>query len=446
MWYPPRKRTIELDSQLRDLAEHLSLPGFEIDDTLSRVSVIIRHLAQISLVSPSQLREWIWVASRMRISVQTDTAGLKTAGSALLWLERHNQSAQITSADINWVLAKTINELRAQLGPRDSWSFLTPDEISRVEKFLEEISARDSGQIENLDERLRDYLVRFADVQSETYLPGIEGIVNQLTLWSRGDDATAVDARAALIYLLEEADVVPDKLGYIGLVDDIHVIEQTFRKVAERSTWDKLLPRFYERWPFLSDVGFGVNGTSVHLSPFMQVSSGVALSSMEPVGSRVCVILPEVGPMGLVVSFLAAVALLRGEGTANRLRFPDPGDHLFLGYADEPLRVRYDGVSEYDGNQVHFITHRTGRASIPKSYLAVARIAKEPHKKLSSNEDLNAWKKGFGHSPIHFLLGFDPAGAEPASRVLLLTRRRRLESYIETVRPMGENAGVIIPH
>ena len=65
---------------------------------------------------------------------------------------------------------------------------------------------------------------KFENISSEIYLPGISPMIQVLLKEAQEGNENTVSARAALQYLVEEHDVIPDSLGYVGLVDDIFVI------------------------------------------------------------------------------------------------------------------------------------------------------------------------------------------------------------------------------
>lgn len=72
MWYPPKERIEQLESQLAALDDRPSYCDDHFEDFLVRISACIRQLAVNKLVPPSYLRDWIWIGSQFRIHYMTD--------------------------------------------------------------------------------------------------------------------------------------------------------------------------------------------------------------------------------------------------------------------------------------------------------------------------------------------------------------------------------------
>ena len=136
----------------------------------------------------------------------------------------------------------------------------------------------------------------------------------------------------SLRYLITQSDVVPDELGYLGLVDDIYVIEQAYEMVGQRSSWGALIDRFVRKWPILEQVVFDENTGPVRLSVYLQVVSGLIFHNLSSDRKRINIIVKEVGIIPLLVSFLWVVNRMRenNEDRENNEEKLEDGSYVTL--------------------------------------------------------------------------------------------------------------------
>ena len=239
MWYPPISRTQELDAELAKLAETLDDQLGEIDDFLIKTSVNIRQLALNHLIPPSHLRDWIWIGSQFRLSAGDRSPAWPVCKGALIFLNKNIHQAGTAmeqfQTDFNWVADKTVSELIGLNGARSYDQFLSPAELDAVEVRLAELRHDTDDLSKHESDGIAEYTAWLSDISSETYLPGIAQMVDEIRLHVDAPNPVhRSSAIACLRYVLEKQDVVPDGLGYLGLVDDIYAIELTFRNLIHQ--------------------------------------------------------------------------------------------------------------------------------------------------------------------------------------------------------------------
>jgi hypothetical protein len=166
----------------------------------------------------------------------------------------------------------------------------------------------------------------------------------------------SVWARAGLSYVLRADDSIDDRLGLVGLLDDLFVVEIAEQFIdARRAPWSRLVASMVSRWPFLGDVVIEEGGGHASgLSEFVLCNLAVACteildgsearSSLRSTAS----VLPTLGPLPFVVAFLRSL----GECFALQSlpRVPDierfrPGDKVYVD--DESTCAIYRGRRFY---------------------------------------------------------------------------------------------------
>ena len=143
MWYPPKRRTEQLDAKLAALEKAPADSDERPEDFLFRASACIHHLSVNNIVPPSYLRDWIWIGSHFRINLGLDNRVRDLTRRALLFLFDCMDSGADNEVgfrqDIIWVTDSTASDLARHLGPNEYDSFLSPDEIKEVDDRLREL-------------------------------------------------------------------------------------------------------------------------------------------------------------------------------------------------------------------------------------------------------------------------------------------------------------------
>src|SRR5262249_59447340 len=83
-------------------------------------------------------------------------------------------------------------------------------------------------------------------------------------------------ARAALSYVAEEHDAIPDCLGLMGFLDDYFIADLAVGLIAPgQSPWMNLIDAVVGAWPFLNMVSFGDNQIGASVSEFLMVNAAL---------------------------------------------------------------------------------------------------------------------------------------------------------------------------
>ena len=443
MWYPPITRTQELDAELAKLAETPDDQLGEIDSFLIKTSANIRQLALNHLIPTSHLRDWIWIGSQFRLSTEGGSSAWPVCKSALIFLNQSIQQAGTAmeqyQADFNWVADKTVSEMIGLLGARSYDQFLSLAELNAVEARLAELRRNAENFSRQENDAITEYTAWLSDISSETYLPGIAQMIDEIRLHVDAPNPTyRCSAIACLRYVLEKQDVIPDGLGYLGLVDDIYAIEVTFRELVHQNAFRPLVQWLGVEQPSLSRISFQHRRNAIRFDQYLQAVFGLSLARIADQSNRKCLVLPDTSICGLIGAFLAAVQSIRTQidSRYDSVSF-SAGDDMILGDASVVIAARYSGTLEHAGVSYHTIEIRNGRRTITDLELASATKSSSVHRTLSTEKDFSTWRKTHGPSPLRYLVGGDFSFEAVRPEVLLLTRRNRIDELVPEILPMG---------
>jgi len=132
-------------------------------------------------------------------------------------------------------------------------------------------------------------------------------------------------ARAALTYVVEEADAIPDSLGPIGFLDDYFVADLAVGLIdPEQTPWVNLIDAVVGAWPFLNMVAFGNGQRGVAASEFLLVNIALTCPKLRGGASEspTHLIVPRTGPLPLLLGFFASlgeVSIARGRQSSAAL-------------------------------------------------------------------------------------------------------------------------------
>lgn len=442
MWYPTKQRIEEIQGALRSLEENVELADGDPVDLLTRISSHVGLLARAG--APGHiLRDLLWIGSQFRIHHRVNPHVKKYGGRAMLWLALRVgegwRPGECEIQDLRWVTSSTVRLLIAELGVNSERVFMAPAEQKRVDEEWLSLIPEGPGADDALVKAVNPYMESFKNLSSSSYLPFIGEKIERLLSAAQQQAEDSVWAVGALKYLVRHKDAVPDTLGYLGLLDDLYVLEQAHEIVENRSSWLPLLDRFLDRWPQLEKTVFSDEGVETRLSAYVETVLGAILDGFSSGQERNTVVLPDPGPCALLAAFFAVVTSIRDQSDDGRRAIDrlSPGDPVMLGDSASIFRGIHDGTEAVDGCTRHWIRLRDGaRIGLPDETAGLLRPS-TPHRVLSTARKYYAWKQNHTPSPLLHLIGrdLDPNLMRP--EVLLVTQRKRLEAYTTFLKPLG---------
>lgn len=155
-------------------------------------------------------------------------------------------------------------------------------------------------------------------------------------------------ARAALHYVAEEREAIPDSLGLIGYLDDYFIADLAVGLIAPgQSPWMNLIDAVVGAWPFLNMVSFGDSQVGTAASEFLMVNAALTCPVVRGSESDQLthLVLPRIGPVPLLLGFFASL----GELLAARRR---EGSTMSFEIGQKVLVDGKGGAYTFEGRQI----------------------------------------------------------------------------------------------
>lgn len=247
-------------------------------------------------------------------------------------------------------------------------------------------------------------------------------------------------SRAALSYVIEKDDVIEDRLGLVGLLDDAFAVNTVVDILSpEFAPWLDLLDATVEAWPFLNALVFHDDDGGHTASEHLIVNAALACPALRGNGSamRTALILPSVGPTPLMVGLMASLGVLQDWLLAedSPITF-ERGETVCV---DNDGYAHFDGFVDWEGERWIVLRYwdRAGRKRaqwLPAGHLQ--RLTPAPPRERPLGPVPSRWEQGKGRlSAIEYL--FHLERPRPANgigkRVILVTptgRARRLAASL----------------
>ena len=126
-------------------------------------------------------------------------------------------------------------------------------------------------------------------------------------------------ARAALRYLICEDDVIDDRLGIVGYLDDNFVAQMAVDLIEpSRDPWLDILDATVGTWPFLNAIVIDDGSGGRPLSEYMIINSALSCSELrDKTSNSTVLIIPFTGPTLVLLGFTATLGLVQQSGQRN---------------------------------------------------------------------------------------------------------------------------------
>ena len=121
-------------------------------------------------------------------------------------------------------------------------------------------------------------------------------------------------ARAALSYLIYEGDIINDRLGFIGYLDDNFILQIAVDLIEpRREPFLELLDATMGVWPFLNNLILDDGSGGRPISEYTIINAALSCSRIrqDSICNKTALILPSNGPMPFLLGFIAALGLLQ---------------------------------------------------------------------------------------------------------------------------------------
>lgn len=321
---------------------------------------------------------------------------------------------------------------------------ISKEKRAAVSEHLDSLAA---GGAATIDEALRVLPAvrdRMATTVHVVSLPGIrhrfELVASILEDRSRGDRERA-RAAAAVLYVDDVRDVIPDTLGVIGMVDDDYALRVVLEEVGGDQSgaflhWSEKISSLWDDLPFLQGVNLRRGDSPISVTWLDRVNSYVSYSHVMGSEKTTLVLLqPSVAcsPLHAIVSLVGLLvldAVTSSQSKAHALRAGQT-------YELDNFVVRFEGVAGPPAPGWLRLRMRDGVEYQPPG-LADRMVPVEP-RRLSSLREFSLRPRTAGTDPMQRFFDWDAAigPASISSRLVLVASRQRALDLLEGVQSNG---------
>ena len=445
-WYPSRTRVEELSRELSRLEELPVHRTGQLSNLLPRISESLRKAHRLRGFPRTQIRQWIWIASQFRAYAGSVPTVGALGSAAIQYLDKVVRSrSELTHEDIqdlNWVVGRTVELMATELGSEAVRLNLRPEELVEIEKRLEELERADIVDVDVLRNSVGTQVAEIKQLANDTHLPTLARKID--ALFKAFEEGTAEEkqiSKAALLYLAEKDDVVSDVAGFLGLLDDIYVIEWAYSVIEHQTTWLPVLEEMLSKWPFVDEITFVSDDSTAKLDRY---SGYVVCATLQSLFGHQChnmLIVPEAGPYPLIGTLAAGLQLLRDEASSDNelTNIPEIGADVIIGDEHTKLRAKYGGPCDQEmlPNSHWLIVKSRARISIDQELLPYVTRSPKSHKALDTGNHISTWINTRPPTPLeHFIKG-KRHFATRGPGILLLSPKNKIDHYLPRVRPYG---------
>lgn len=387
----------------------------------------------------AQITRWLWLASQYRLYAETDAAIASRAASALQFLSTAVEKPCLSRADIqdlNWVLEATVATLAPLVGSTDLRACLSERELERIDTYLaafDDVDLFNRAAVEaSIEPQLR-LLATFGGMEN---LTSIQAKISALLDAAERPGVEYAAARAALCYLADEDDVVIDRSGVIGLVDDIYVIEWAYAAVESQTRCLPLLEEMLRRWPFVGTASLG--GSSNNLDRYAQYVCCAGLFTLF-VQTSGALVLRENGPFPILAAVAAGLeaARLQASNFADELTLWKNGDPITISDGTTTFHAIFGGVIRVGANTRYKIcVGHSGSITVGEEVLPYLSRSAREYKRLSRGQDILLWLKDRNVDNLTHLTGAGRRRPERHEAILLVGPRWKLDEYLNLITPL----------
>ncbi len=353
------------------------------------------------------IEDVIWIASQVRI--YKDIAIHKSVKNFI------NETAKVISdADsekldkilfhqkVNTIIAITIEKLKKLNNNSPSLiNCVSSEELKSIKDkiayFSQNVPLSDKALL--IDESYQMKLL--SKYNKSPNIKEIESKINILIDISISDSENANIASGAINYLLDTNDVIDDKVGILGLVDDMVAIEYGIKKALPNNRYHRLIAKHNKKYPTfdLPPIDSDIPVSLINLENIVKAS----YSKLEESYIKRLIVMPNTGP----VHILCAV----GKGICNRIDCAqinqtdthfNKGEKIVIGEIDGKLYnnkfkkkviVEFDEQCKRAPNLFYVKTSSSNeRETISLDLIKDAKLCID-NPKLSSKNDLKKLKR-----------------------------------------------------
>lgn len=446
-WFPKKSRVDELSKLLAGYETAASLQLGDANEHIPRLSEILGQAQNHADFPKSQIPRWLWLASQYRLHATTDPAIASRAAAALHVLSTVVEKHHLSSGDIqdlNWVLEVTVAALAPLIGSADLRGCLSETELRGIDAYLagfEDVDPFDREAVVRSIEPQMHLLATFGGVGD---LTSIEAKIAALLDAAERPGDSYQPARAALHYLADEDDIVTDRTGVIGLVDDIYVIEWAYAAVESQTRCLPLLEAMLRRWPFVGSAGLAASGSE--LDRYAQYVCCAALFTLFGPTSG-ALVLRENGAFPIIAAVAAGLeaARLQADNFAEELTLWEVGDPITISDGTTSFHAAFGGmITVSTHTRYKILVGDNGSITVGDEVLPYLSRSGRVYKRLSRGQDILLWLKDRNVDSLTHLTGTGRRRPERHEAILLVGPRWKLDEYLDLITPLDTSPPALL--
>lgn len=321
---------------------------------------------------------------------------------------------------------------------------ISKEKRAAVSGHLDTLAAGGAATIERALQVLPAVRERMSATVHVVSLPGIrhrfELVATVLEDRSRPENERA-RAAAAVLYVDEVRDVVPDTLGVIGMVDDDYALRVVLKEVSGDQSgpclhWSEKISSLWDDLPFLQGVNLQRGDSPISVTWLDRVNSYVSYSHVMGSEKATLVLLqPSIAcsPLHAIVSLLGLLVLDAVTSSQNKAHALRAGQTYEL----DNFVVRFEGVAGPPAPGWLRLRMRDGVVYQPPG-LADRMVPVDP-RRLSSLREFSSRPRTASTDPMQRFFDWDAAigPASISSRLVLVASRQRALDLLEGVQSNG---------
>ena len=230
--------------------------------------------------------------------------------------------------------------------------------------------------------------------------------INNLTDIALSDDENSPIAKAAILYLIDDDDVIPDGYGIMGLIDDIYAIDLAVKNINP-DEFSNLVDIHDALYPEFTLPTFGTIKNPLSTLGYETICKVSYTKLEEDKNLKRHIVLRDVGIVPVLVGMGRSIVdrIEKSHSThKNEINFSF-GDHIIVGTkklkaSEKPIVAAYRG--QFD-DEYHFIEGKSSKGNEKKaiklSFLSECSVTNI--KELSSFNDIDKCiRNGFGETSL----------------------------------------------
>ena len=443
--YPSRNRIEAINTEIDNISKSIGkkIDGWE--SILPGISACLEAFAELPASNGYQVLGWIRLAAVFRRKAIEGDGTARDAFAALYFLNQSRKSWQKEEnlRELNWVQDRTLNQLGMNFEGGWIYNSITNEEMHSIQHTVlrtAEIDRRCVGEIANkISTQVKTIrgLKIIADITD--FDQKLEALIEAA---GKDGDGSSL-ARAALVYLAETDDVIPDDLGILGLLDDLYVIEWAYATVEEQAYGLPHLSSLQQRIPHLESSY--LTAGSMMLDRFGQYVVGNAQAVLESTENDHIALRDAEVFLAPVVGALTLSAMHENAQTGANVGWEEGTILNLLNFGQRPERVRYLGHQVIAGDEKIVVeVSSSGRLYLPVNLATCMETSpRQDYKTLSNGSAVSTWQQHHSVDPLHFLLKGRPR-SDARRAVLVVAPRNLLEYYLPSLHCRGEAISKVV--